>query len=27
LLTLFIALMVLYGLGWLVAAGVREHAS
>ncbi|TCQ10910.1 lipopolysaccharide biosynthesis protein [Sphingomonas sp. PP-CC-3A-396] len=27
LLTLFIALMVVYGLGWLVAAGVREHAS
>ncbi|WP_200910202.1 MULTISPECIES: lipopolysaccharide biosynthesis protein [unclassified Sphingomonas] len=27
LLTLFIALMVLYGLGWLIAAGVREHAS
>jgi capsular polysaccharide transport system permease protein len=27
LLTLFISLMVVYGLGWLVAAGVREHAS
>lgn len=27
LLTLFLALLVMYGIGWLIAAGVREHAA
>ena len=27
LLTVFVALLVMYGLGWLIVAGVREHAA
>jgi capsular polysaccharide transport system permease protein len=26
-LTAFLSLLLIYGIGWLIAAGVREHAA